>query len=228
MKPRIVPTVFAHSKKEFDERLARLVPVAHDLQIDLMDGKFVSGRSIDLKAIPNLDCFDNTFEAHLMVADPEQWIAPLAAKGFDRIIFHIETQRDARQARATIAAIRAAHLEPMVAINPETPLPRLEAIIDQVNGVLCMGGLPGKEHQQLSPSALRKIRALRRKYPRLRIQVDIGVSNKTIRRIARAGADSFNSGSFVGQSLDPASAIRALRREAQKGWEERDTQGGLS
>ena len=82
MKHCIIPTVFAHSFLEFKARFTKLVKITNALQIDFMDGVLVPGISMPLSVVPELKKYKIAFEAHLMVADPEKWIAEIAKKGF--------------------------------------------------------------------------------------------------------------------------------------------------
>ena len=90
----VIPTVFAMNKGEFDERLAKLVKISKKIQIDFMDGKFVDGRGVELRDVPNLRKYRSEFEAHLMVRNPEEWFEELKEKGFKKVIFHYESIRD--------------------------------------------------------------------------------------------------------------------------------------
>ena len=70
----IVPTVFAHNKREFMQRLAKLLPVAQHFQVDFMDGRFVRAKSVMAGWLPDMRKYkrthQTTFEAHLMVRKP--------------------------------------------------------------------------------------------------------------------------------------------------------------
>jgi len=84
----IIPTIFATNKKQFLERFKTLRPLSKNLQIDLMDGKFVKAKSISLSQIPNLKKYKNNFEAHLMTEFPQKRIPKLKSLGFKKFIFH--------------------------------------------------------------------------------------------------------------------------------------------
>ena len=73
----IIPTIFSKNKKEFDERLKKLLRVSRSLQIDIMDGKFVKAKSIPIKEIPKLQK-NHVFEAHLMCKSPDRYIKKIA------------------------------------------------------------------------------------------------------------------------------------------------------
>ena len=118
----IVPTVLANSTDDFHRRLSRLLPVADELQVDIMDGKFVPSQSIAVHHIPDLhDWPTKRFEAHLMVYNPGAYIQPLARRGFSRVIFHIEAVSDT-ELRHLLVLCEKHKVRPVLAINPETPV----------------------------------------------------------------------------------------------------------
>jgi len=60
-------------------------------------------------------------------------------------------------------------------------------------------------------SELPKVSALREKYPELHIEVDGGLSGKTIDQAADAGANMIVAGSAVFGASDPREVIQKLR-----------------
>src|SRR3989344_7891012 len=141
MKNQIIPTVFSHNKKEFDVRLNKLIKISKNLQIDLMDGKFVKTKSISIAEIPNLKGKGN-FEAHLMIKKPSNYITKLKSKGFKKIIFHYNTDDNVK----CIAEIRKNGMLAFLALNPEIKIEEVCYLFDLIDGILLMGHVPGKEH----------------------------------------------------------------------------------
>ena len=82
--------------------------------------------------------------------------------------------------------------------------------------VLIMTVEPGFGGQSFMASELPKVTALRDKYPGLHIEVDGGISEKTIDQAADAGANVIVAGSAVFGSEDPADVISQLRAAVQK------------
>src|SRR3989344_258587 len=111
MKIKIIPTIFANSKREFDKRFNNIIGVASEIQIDFMDGQFVETRSIKLSDVPNLRNFNARFEAHLMVRDPKHWIKRLKNKGFKKVIFHWSAISDEELVRKLINEIHKLDME---------------------------------------------------------------------------------------------------------------------
>jgi ribulose-phosphate 3-epimerase len=77
--------------------------------------------------------------------------------------------------------------------------------------VLVMTVEPGFGGQSFMASELPKVAALRKKYPDLNIEVDGGLSEKTIDQAADAGANVIVAGSAVFGAADPGEVIRKLR-----------------
>jgi ribulose-phosphate 3-epimerase len=82
--------------------------------------------------------------------------------------------------------------------------------------VLIMTVEPGFGGQSFMASELPKVSALRSKYPELHIEVDGGLSEKTIPQAAEAGANVIVAGSAVFGATDPAQVIAVLREEVER------------
>jgi len=199
---KIIPTIFAHNKKEFQQRFEKLLPIAREFQIDFMDGRFVSAKSVRLRDIPILPSNKN-FEAHLMVENPEKYLVRLKKKGFKKIIFHVEATNEPEK---IIRRIRALGMKPMVAIKPENSLVNLP----KTSEVLFMGVHPGKEHQKFIPGVYKKISLLRKTNKDIFIQVDGGINSEVIKKLAKLKVNAVNSGSYIADSPDPRQTLKKL------------------
>ncbi len=213
---KIIPTIFSRNKKEFSERLEKLLPVSKNLQIDFMDGKFVRSKSIQPNESPNLKKYKNKFEAHLMVKNPEKYLEQLNQKGFSKVIFHIESTKSPKK---VIELIDSFNLLPYIALNPETPTERVFPFLSKIKGVLFMGVHPGKEHQSFIPEIYEKIKLLKSVNKAVKIQVDGGVNEIVIKKLAKLNVNYINSGSLISESLNPKQTYKkltALSKEPKK------------
>lgn len=209
---KIIPTVFATNKKEFNQRFNKIVSLSPYVQIDIMDGELVESTSISPKDIPSLTHLHNAFEAHLMVKDPEKYLSLLKQKGFQKIIIHYEAFWDNKKLLDLLFKIRdTMKLKAFVAINPETSIAKIYPILAYVDGVLLMGVHPGREHQKFITRTYHKISELRARDSKIPIQIDGGVSSRNLFRLKLHGANIFNSGSFISESKDPKSALQLLQ-----------------
>lgn len=217
-KISIIPTVLANTKNEFDDRLARLLPISKELQVDFMDGKFVPSTGVTLNDIPDLKRWAAwSFEAHLMVYHPETWIEELHKKGFKRVIFHFEAVKD-KEIEQIADLIREHEMIPVIAINPETSPKRILKYAQFVDGILLMGVHPGFNGAPYVPEQQR-IAELTTLFKEIKnppqIQIDGGMKPETISAVVAAGAIRINSGSYVNNAPNPLLALNALYIAAQ-------------
>ncbi|MBS3090919.1 hypothetical protein J4217_00540 [Candidatus Pacearchaeota archaeon] len=207
---RIIPTVFATNRKEFDRRFKELIKVSEKIQIDIMDGKFVKAKSIDINDIPDLKKLKNIFEVHLMVKSPEKMIKILKDKGAKKIIFHYESYWNILKCISLASEIKNLGMEAWLALNPETSIAKISGFVSEFDGILLFGVHPGKEHQPLIARTYRKIRELKGIDKNLKVQVDGGVNPNDVTKLGLYGADYLNSGSFVFNGKNPKKAIKEL------------------
>jgi len=205
----IIPTVFATSKVQFKERFDKLIKISDSIQIDFMDGSFVKSKSILPKQIPNLMKYNDHFEAHLMTYHPEKHITTLKNKGFKKIIFHFEAVGK-RNIENVIKKIKKEKLSVFLAINPETPINSILEYIPRIDGVLFLGVHPGKEHQSFITPVYEKIRQLRKINKSVKIQVDGGVNESSLKKLASLKVNYLNSGSFISESANAKEAFNKL------------------
>jgi len=151
-------------------------------------------------------------DAHLMIEEPERYIEPFIKAGADNITFHIEVARDAV---GLVRRIRELGAQASVSLNPDTPAESLEPVIDLVDMVLVMTVMPGFGGQEFRADCLPKIEKIYRRRPEVLIEVDGGISEETIVRTVRAGADTFVAGTAIFGAADPAEAARRLREQAE-------------
>ncbi|HPZ71969.1 MAG TPA: ribulose-phosphate 3-epimerase, partial [Peptococcaceae bacterium] len=101
-----------------------------------------------------------------------------------------------------------------VALNPHTPLPVIEYILEDLDLVLLMTVNPGFGGQRFIPGVLPKIRQLKEwadeRNPGLYIQVDGGINRETAPLVVEAGANVLVAGSAVFNHANPAQAVAQL------------------
>lgn len=214
MRCKIIPTIFSVKKENFLDRFGRMIKVSKELQIDFMDGIFVKSHFMEFNLIPNLKKYTkHKFEAHLMVKKPEKYLNILKNKGFSKIIFHYESYHNKKKIINFVSKIRKLKMKAFLAVNPETNTHDVLLLSKEVDGILFMGVHPGKEHQMFIYDILEHIRQLRHFNKKINIQIDGGVNSSNISYIKRAGANLFNSGSFVSENAKPKEAILKLKKE---------------
>lgn len=184
------------------------------LHLDVMDGEFVPNITFGPKMVADLreDAADLVMIAHLMVAKPERYVDDFAAAGADVVTVHAEATPHLHRA---LQQVKAAGKKAGAALNPATPLAALEDVLDLADFILIMTVNPGFGGQAFVEGGLAKIaraRALADRGGRdVLIEVDGGVKNDNIKRVAEAGADVIVAGSAVFGAADPAKALAELR-----------------
>jgi ribulose-phosphate 3-epimerase len=167
------------------------------LHVDIMDAHFVPNMPIGLKLIEELSSFTALrMDVHLMVSDNDFFIDRIAGHRVSRISIHLES---AAHLDRELSRIRDFDIAAGVALDPATPLFRLDYVLERVDFLLLMTVSPGFAGQTIVPSAIRKIEDARRYLDDRRcsipIQVDGNVSFEHIPRMVAAGADILVGGS---------------------------------
>lgn len=210
LKKILIPAILAGNKKQLTEKIDQIEDFVEHIQIDYTDGKFVRPKtqftSQDLYKInPQL-----SVEVHLMVDKPEDIINDWITAGAEKIILHIEAKMDWNK----IASIYQENfIKLYLAINPDTPINKLDNKMGAIDGITVMGVDPGRGHRKFQPKVLSKIKTLRNRYPNLNIQIDGGMHLKptnTIQQALLAGANEIVCGSEIFISNNPLKKIEEL------------------
>jgi ribulose-phosphate 3-epimerase len=206
IKKRIIPAIIAKSQEEFEEKINRVKDFVKIIQLDFMDGVFVENKSIDFDfKIPLTNC---NFEAHLMINNPMDWIEKNYSK-VDTILVHFESCSNHSE---IISIIKRKNKRVGFVLNPETSVDSLTGFLDDLDQVLIMTVHPGFYGSPFLPDMLDKISKLRTLKPDLDIEVDGGITDKTINLTDRAGANLFVSGSFIIKAQNIKSAVESLEK----------------
>ena len=188
------------------------------IHVDVMDGHFVPNITIGplvVKAARRAT--DLPLDCHLMITDPDRYIAEFARAGASSISVHVEAVPHLHR---TITAIRELGCRPGVVLNPATPISRLEEILPFVDYVLVMSVNPGFGGQSFIGTSLDKLSRLRGMIEgrglNVTIEVDGGVDLSNVADVVRAGARWIVAGSAVFGKGDPEQAARAMKQKANE------------
>jgi ribulose-phosphate 3-epimerase len=212
---RIAPSVLSADLGRLREQVAEAERGGADwLHVDVMDGRFVPNLTFGAPLIRALRAVSNLpVDVHLMVVEPEHYIAPYADLGVNVFTLHPEATTHVQR---QLAAVRERGMAAGLALNPGTPIGHLEEVLDDVDLVLVMSVNPGYGGQRYLSAATDKIRRVRRmldhRGSKAVLEVDGGITADTIRGAREAGADTFVAGTAVFGEADPAAAIQRLRK----------------
>jgi len=217
--PVIAPSVLAADYMRLGDQVRAAEGAgARWFQVDVMDGHFVPNLSVGLPVLESLRGATDAFlDVHLMIDNPDAFLAPFAEAGADLITVHQEVSPHLHR---DLTEIRRLGCAAGVAVNPSTPAETLAEVLPLADLVLVMTVNPGFGGQSFIHAALRKVRrvremASRRELGGLMVQVDGGVGVETAPLAVEAGADVLVAGSAVFRgSGSVAERFRALEEAA--------------
>jgi ribulose-phosphate 3-epimerase len=179
-----------------------------------MDGRFVPNLTIGPLVVEKVrQATTLPLDVHLMIVEPERYVADFARAGADLIAVHAEA---CPHLHRVIQQIKELGKRAVVALNPSTPLEVLDWVLGDLDMVLVMSVNPGFGGQSLIPAALRKVTELRRRLfaagLTCDVEIDGGVKLDNVGRVTAAGANVIVSGSGIfNAGPDYAATIAALR-----------------
>ena len=213
LAPSILSADFARLADQIQAATEGGASVMH---LDVMDGHFVPNLTIGPPVVASIRKHTNLpLDCHLMIEHPDEFIPAFADAGANWISVHQEATRHLNR---TLEHIRDHGLKVGVVLNPATPVETLSEVLDLVDYVLVMSVNPGFGGQKFIPGSLHKIANLARiRQARdldYRIEVDGGVSLKTVGDVVRAGAEILVAGNAVFGKGDPKKQAEQLLKAA--------------
>ena len=214
--PSILSANFAKLGEEVDNVLKAGADIVH---FDVMDNHFVPNLTIGPLVCEALRKHGVTapIDVHLMIEPVDRIIPDFAKAGASIITFHPEASTHADR---TLQLIKDHGCQAGLVFNPSTPLHYLDYVMDKLDIILLMSVNPGFGGQSFIPSALGKLREVRRRIDEsgfnIRLEIDGGVKVDNIKEIKSAGADTFVAGSAIFSQPDYKTVIDEMRTEIAK------------
>ena len=212
---RITPSILNADFSDLKNEIAKIADVSDLLHLDIMDNIFVPNFTFDFQAAEAIITQSSLpVDAHLMVANVDSIAPAYAEAGCDSVTFHVEAAADISM---TIKSIKSLGSRASMAIKPETDLNSYSDFLDDIDMILIMTVEPGFGGQSFREDMLPKISQAKKLIGDrpIWLQVDGGISERTIEMASEAGADTFVAGSAVFNSDNPAAMVQTLRRLAQ-------------
>jgi len=207
MKIKIAPSILSADFGELNREIKSVEPYVDMIHVDIMDGHFVTNITIGAPVVAKIKT-KRMLDCHLMIDKPELFIEDFVKAGAGSITVH---QEACVHLHRVIQQIKSFGIRAGVAINPATPLGMIEDILHDIDMVLVMSVNPGFGGQTFIPIALEKIAELRDAMPKLDIQVDGGINDKTAPHVIEAGANILVAGSYIFKAKNRRRAIELLR-----------------
>jgi ribulose-phosphate 3-epimerase len=212
--PIVAPSILSADFGRLADEVRAVTNAGADwIHVVVMDGHFVPPITIGPLVVGAIRRATHLpLDVHLMIERPERQVAEFVRAGANGVTIHVEAADDVP---TVLAAIRDAGARPGLALNPPTPLARVEPFLGLVDLLLVMSVNPGWGGQPFVEGSMEKLAAAREARraagARFVIEVDGGIKTHNAGAAAAAGADVLVAGSAVFASPDYAATIRALR-----------------
>lgn len=198
---RVAPSILSADFGRLAEEVRAAEAAGADwIHVDVMDGRFVPNITIGPVVVQAVRAATKLpLDVHLMIVEPERYVADFAKAGADVISVHVEASPHLHR---TLQIIRSLGKKAGVVLNPHTPEESIRHVLGDLDLVLVMSVNPGFGGQSFLPSALPKLRSLRESIDRagldVMLEVDGGVApGGTNRQVIEAGARMLVAGSAV-------------------------------
>jgi ribulose-phosphate 3-epimerase len=215
-KIKVSPSILASDFSKLGDEVAALAKAGADyIHVDVMDGHFVPNISMGPSIVKSVRGRTSIpFDVHLMIDPIEPYIDDFVKAGANIISIHPEANDDIEKC---IDKIKSNNVKAGLAINPDTNWEVVIPFLDKLDIIVVMSVHPGFGGQKFIPSALEKLKLLRKKidetHPHIELEIDGGVNFDNIDSILKAGANVIVAGTttFTGGEKEYANNISKLR-----------------
>ena len=181
--------------------------------LDVMDGLFVPNISFGMPIVSSIrKMTKKPLDVHLMIIEPERYIDKFIEIGSDILTVHIEATSEMDE---ILDKMKDSSIKSGIAINPDTPINKLEEYINKVSLICLMGvhaGFGGQKFIEKTFDRLIELKSLiDSRNSSAVIEIDGGVDNTNSKKLKSLGADILVAGSYIFKSSDINNAIDSLK-----------------
>jgi ribulose-phosphate 3-epimerase len=211
---KLAPSILSADFSRIGEEVRAVEQAGADIiHVDVMDGHFVPSITFGPKMVEAVKkCTTLPVDVHLMISEPDKYIAEFARAGADYLVVHAEALPHLNR---TLAEIRKMGVKAGVALNPSTPLCSVDWVWEYIDLLLIMTVNPGFGGQEFIPNCIEKIEQARVEIEmrglNIELEVDGGVKVENAADVVRAGADLLVAGSAVFGTKDYKKTIKAFK-----------------
>ncbi|HIX71301.1 MAG TPA: ribulose-phosphate 3-epimerase [Candidatus Enterococcus stercoravium] len=211
---KIAPSILSADFANLGQDVKMVEELGADyIHVDVMDGHFVPNITFGPNVVAAIRPITKLpLDCHLMIEQPELYVADFANAGADIINVHVEATPHIHR---VLQLIKSLGVKAGVTINPGTPVAAIAHVLSMADLVLVMTVNPGFGGQKFIPEMMEKVAELAtlrdEKGYTYEIEVDGGVTAETIGACKEAGADVFVAGSYIYDAEDPGARIQALK-----------------
>lgn len=207
---KLAPSLLAADLMQLDNEIESMLNNGVNiLHFDVMDAHFVPNLSFGpgLCQAVHAAFPECLLDVHLMMDNPQEYIAAFAKAGAHTLTLHQEVLEDPAEA---LEEICKAGMRCGLSIKPGTPAEVLLPYLNMLDHILIMTVEPGFGGQKFMPDQMEKIRFLRKAGFSGDIAVDGGVNPDNAAAIVQAGANVLVMGTAYFKAADPARVAKQI------------------